>query len=875
MTVYTVTNGTDSLSAPEAGSLRSILLLAAQDTHPPFTITFAANLGTISLAGDLPALANPTSNLVTYIIDGTSGNSIDGHSLYQAFFISSIFNNGISISGGVMVTIKNLTLANCLSQGGHGQCGGGGALGAGGGIFFHNSASPQMSVSPRRKINPERKRRKCFSSGTNALILENMTINGCRAIGGSSLPYHTSTSAGGGGGYRRGLGGSDQSTPGTAGVSAGGAGFASKGGSNTTTSQLTTGCGGGGAFLYPGRNAVQSADGGNHDSGNVGGGGGAAGGPGSPSSNGGTGGDNGGIGSAGGGGANANSVGGNGGALAGGGGSGLNGGNGGDFGGGGGGINNTAGHGNGGAFGGGSGCSSALQNSFAGNGGFGGGGGGANLGHGGEGGFGGGGGASHSGVAGASINFGGSGGIGPDAMGGGGAGMGGGLFLNGVNLTLNRCTINSSCVAQGGSGFSTGSAIGNGMYLNGPLQVKLIGTSTIASALANNGIITFIGSSDPSIDKLSLAAASPHLTATLILGLPNFPCQLSLDEVNAANGGVSVQMGSASILSVNQDNTLGQLESAASLIDTFPVISINAGTNLTATFVGGGAFILSACGTGSTILCPNSDDFTGRIDVSSASDSFLVLNGSFDNDIATINVLPQKGLVCLDGPFPNLVIQMNATLNLTGSSISLIQSKSISFQDKSAYTCTITLSSISPVSQSIGSTTIGSNCILNIVQNQIFLRQDHKDKVDVGSTCQVVLLEASPLSGTFSSVNMFFLPGYEGQVTYTSTQLILTLSNVGVPALPDPSGRILPVPPFGTNRTGVNREVIRWSRAPGLVYELFLCESIAPNNPISNSTLVEVTGDEFKLDSLRSMSTRIAIRSKNRFGNVSQVIAIV
>lgn len=208
----------------EPGDLRYCLNSMNQDlnlTPDDYAIVFDFPM-TIQLNGILPLINNSSNpvnitignpgSIPTVIIDGNSG-------AYSGFFIP-IGN----------VTIQNMIFQNLAAKGGdggNGISGGGGGMGAGGAIYV-----PQT-----------------FLNGSNpSVILMNVSINNCSAIGGNGGSYFNSPSTGdeggGGGGGFSGNGGSILTNGSTGG--AGGGGFGGNGGDVTLSTAETLGGGGGG-----------------------------------------------------------------------------------------------------------------------------------------------------------------------------------------------------------------------------------------------------------------------------------------------------------------------------------------------------------------------------------------------------------------------------------------------------------------------------------------------------------------------------------------------------------------------------------------------------------------------------------------------------
>lgn len=206
----------------EVGDFRYCLNAMNQDLNTvpdDYAIVFDFPM-TIQLNGILPIINN-SSNPVNIII-GNAGSvptvTIDGNSgAYSGFFIP-IGN----------VTIQNMTFQNMSAHGGDGGdgiAGGGGGMGAGGAIY-----APQF-----------------FLNGSYpSIVLINVSVNNCSAIGGNGGSYFslssTGNEGGGGGGGFSGDGGSVIAVGSTGG--AGGGGFGGNGGDVTLS---TDDLGGGGA----------------------------------------------------------------------------------------------------------------------------------------------------------------------------------------------------------------------------------------------------------------------------------------------------------------------------------------------------------------------------------------------------------------------------------------------------------------------------------------------------------------------------------------------------------------------------------------------------------------------------------------------------
>jgi uncharacterized protein with beta-barrel porin domain len=511
---FTVTNALNS----GAGSFRQAILDlngAGAGTH---SIAFAASLGTISLADDLPPIFGTGQNVT---ITG-NGNTVDGGSSHALLFVA-----------GGTASISNLTLENGLAQGGQGGNGSGGAgggLGAGGALFVNNGAN---------------------------VTLSNVTFDGNSARGGDAGSAVASNGGGGGGGFH-GAGGNGANGGAGGGGLFGNGGNASNGGAGgggvTGNGGAAANGGGGGGGETNGSAAGNS--GGNGSSGATGGASGtlsanaSPAGPGgngqSPTTGGGGGGGMGGFNISTGPGAN--------------GGNGANGGSGGGGGGGGsagfGSTNNLSGGagGGGGLYGGGggggSGSSSALLNAGGDGGDFGGGGGGgssnSNQGVGGDGGFGaGGGGSSASSAPGGLGGFGAGDGASENDGGNGGSGYGGAVFVRqGGTLTIIDSGISNSSASAGSGGAnyvgigvdgSAGTTAGAGMYLHtgttANVQVTAGQTSTWADDIAGDGALTKTGagtlvlggtntySGDTQVDEGTLVVNGTHGSDVTINGL--------------------------------------------------------------------------------------------------------------------------------------------------------------------------------------------------------------------------------------------------------------------------------------------------------------------------------------------------------------------
>jgi len=211
----------------EIGDFRYCLNVMNQDLNSipdDYAIVFDFPM-TIQLNGILPIINNSLNpvnitignpgSIPTVTIDGNSG-------AFSGFFIPM----GI-------VTIQNMIFQNLSAQGGNGGdgiAGGGGGMGAGGAIY-----APQF-----------------FLNGSNpSIILINVSIDNCSAVGGNGGSYvglsSTGNEGGGGGGGFGGNGGSVIATGTTGG--GGGGGFGGNGGDVTLAFDDLGGGGGGGGGL--------------------------------------------------------------------------------------------------------------------------------------------------------------------------------------------------------------------------------------------------------------------------------------------------------------------------------------------------------------------------------------------------------------------------------------------------------------------------------------------------------------------------------------------------------------------------------------------------------------------------------------------------
>lgn len=243
----------------EVGDLRYCLNSMNQNLNTipdDYAIAFSFPM-TIQLNGILPIINNSV-NPVSITI-GNSGSiatvTIDGNGgAYSGFFIPT---------GNV--TIQNMNFQNLTAKGGNGGDGvaaGGGGLGAGGAIYAAQT----------------------FLNGSNpSIILKNVSINSCSAVGGNGGNYLSSSptgnEGGGGGGGFSGNGGSIATTGITGGAGGGGGGLGSRAAVGTLTNLGTggpdqnVGLDGSGYGL----SITAGSGGGGHNGGNNAGGGGGGG----------------------------------------------------------------------------------------------------------------------------------------------------------------------------------------------------------------------------------------------------------------------------------------------------------------------------------------------------------------------------------------------------------------------------------------------------------------------------------------------------------------------------------------------------------------------------------------------------------------------
>ena len=424
-TSWTVSTGTalaDALAASFQNNVATPSLVN--------TITLGA-----SISGSSQWIVNANVNIVG------NGYTIHMNNADRAFFVA-----------GGAVTMSNLTIANGRAAGGDATVGGGAGAGLGGAIFVGSGTYATGNGSPA-----------ILGLSAPAVVLQDVSFQNNRAVGGRAYITGNNQPWGGGGGGMGGTGGSagnGQDNPGSGG--GGGFGNAANGGNESN--------GGIGSFinLNSGTNTTSGGSGGNGDSTN----------------------------------------GGSGGLYAGGGGGGGEG----EF------LNGTAGSGGGGGLGGGRGY---FQNDTypngGGDGGFGGGGGGSAW-YGGAGGFGGGGGmAQESYFAGGPGGFGGGGGSTGDVytpagsggfgagdgyqwggatafVGGGGLGAGGAVFVMGgasisvVKTNSGTSAFDGNTVTAGLAGHEAGlvgndgSAYGADLFLGATAHFDIQGSGSLSVA---------------------------------------------------------------------------------------------------------------------------------------------------------------------------------------------------------------------------------------------------------------------------------------------------------------------------------------------------------------------------------------------------------
>ncbi len=187
----TCTAGTTCQVANESDLAAAIQVIDAQaaTTPPVTTIQFTQS---ITLTTDLPIIYKPV------VVDG-QGYALDGASHFRGLFfgVASFLQGGTS--GGLPITVENLSINNAVAQGGNGAAGGGGGAGFGGAIFVGTGVQ---------------------------LTLTGVSFSNDQAIGGNGGAASTSAGLGGGGG---GMGG-DGGAAGAGGGGGGGLGRGATGG---------------------------------------------------------------------------------------------------------------------------------------------------------------------------------------------------------------------------------------------------------------------------------------------------------------------------------------------------------------------------------------------------------------------------------------------------------------------------------------------------------------------------------------------------------------------------------------------------------------------------------------------------------------------
>lgn len=439
---------------------RFFLILRISAIFFPFILNLSLNAGNYSATNETSlnlfieaANSTDTTNTISFLNDINNSsftlrplNSADNfdfvdktltiegnnHSLITVGFPSGPYTRGFFVGGNSAAATKQVTIQNLSIQGAKAIGGDSQAGGAGaglGGALF-------------------------VGEGTD-VVIKNVTFDGCAAVGGKTT---INSFASGGGG----LGGNAGLVSNNLGHSGGG-GFIFDGGDGSgAIASESTGGGGGGPGGPGGDGDVILSGGGGNGGANLGAVVGATGttGDGATSTNGGGG--------------------------AGQGKNGLNSGGNGDYGGGGGGSNGSAGtDGGNGGFGGGGGGGKAN----GGDGGFGGGGG-FGVNSGGNGGFGAGGGGSET-TAGTSSFGGGAGLVSADNnKGGSGAAMGGAIFIqnNGTLTVQDYVSFNNSILLQGGTGSQAGQALGKDIFMmsEGEIIFDLSQDVVLANAIEGN-----------------------------------------------------------------------------------------------------------------------------------------------------------------------------------------------------------------------------------------------------------------------------------------------------------------------------------------------------------------------------------------------------
>lgn len=182
---FVVSNNNDS----GAGSLRQAILDADAAGAPAGvpgatqTITFNANVGTITLASALPLIFTNVN------IVGTAGATIDGANMFRGLFVTGLATTGNGAPPAITVNISNIAIQNVKAQGGAGGADSGGGLGAGGGLFVNQNAT--VTISNVTFANA------VAQGGNGGAHANDFSVGGGGGLGGAG---GSSLAAGGGGG---------------------------------------------------------------------------------------------------------------------------------------------------------------------------------------------------------------------------------------------------------------------------------------------------------------------------------------------------------------------------------------------------------------------------------------------------------------------------------------------------------------------------------------------------------------------------------------------------------------------------------------------------------------------------------------------------
>lgn len=683
-----------------------------------------------------------------------NGHTIDGDNRFRPIFADK---------GNI--TINNLTIANGRAKGGDGGNSGdggagGGGLGAGGGLFVNSTANVTL-------VNVD------FTNGS--------------AVGGNGGSTDgagiDSSEGGGGGGGLGGDGGSARLNPGgnvtaTRG-GAGGGGFFGAGGNVPNESR---GGGAGGGTFGNGGNA-SSASGG--EGGGGGGGYRGDGGDGEPDSFSGGGGggvlitDDGGEGTSGGGpgsgggGDGGSGSGDDGGRFGGGGGGGGDdpGGVGGEYGGGGGGGEGERG-GSGGRFGGGGGGGGADKASssgfFGGNGGdFGGGGGSGDESGAGNGGYGGGGGgAGADGGTSGTAGFGGGAGGNEERGGNGGSGFGGAVFVReGGTLTIRSGSAAGGSVAAGAGGTgaagngSAGQAAGSGIFLHG-VQVTVNPQAGETVMISDT-----IADSSASVGKATSGSIYKQDSGTLVL-----------NGANTFRGGITVEdgtlrLGHSQAAGTGTITTFGSVIDYADGISVANVVAISSDTTKfnvdtgSATQAGnvseaGGSRPLEKTGAG-TLILTGANSYTGTTTVSAGR---LINNGSLQSPVVTIG-----GTYGGSGSSAGLTLGAGGTVAPGNSIGTLGINGNVVFGSGATYEVEVASDGTSDLINATGTTTINGGTVSVIALSPVETYSDGQR--------YTIITSAGGVAGQFSGIidNSAFLDFVLG---YDPTNVFLTLARI-------------------------------------------------------------------------------------------------